>query len=250
MNPHQHEEIIRNWRRYKLPFENEPSLVKTFAGGKTNRSYLLQADSKLWVLRVGSDVEHLGVNRAREFTIQAAVAEIQLAPRILHKNSEPDFWLTEYIPGKIYTALSDDKITALFDALAKIRQLPLELPVFDYNQQLKILSGKNKLDDNLSRALETLNTYGATGLCHHDLNPNNVIFNGDRPTIIDWEYAAVGMVEMDFASVLLEWKIPLQTISALTGAHPSLLEAACEVYQALCQFWEQRQGIALASKPS
>ncbi len=241
MNSPQHEEIVRNWREYNVPFETQPHIVKAFTGGKTNQSYLLQDNAKFWVLRLGSGADHLGVNRAREFAIHAAVAKIGLAPRVLYQSSEPDFWITEYIEGESHATLSDDKLTALLDALAKVRQLPLDLPVFDYNQQLRNLSGKDRLDDTLCRALETLDTCGTIGLCHHDLNPNNVIFSGNQPMLIDWEYAALGVVEMDLASALLEWKISPQKIASLSGVKSSLLEAACDVYRALCRYWEQRQ---------
>ena len=241
MNSRQHEEIVRNWREYNMPFATEPHIVRAFTGGKTNQSYLLQADSKFWVLRVGSGAEHLGVNRAREFAIHSTVAEIGLAPRVLYQSSEPDFWITEYIEGEIYANLSHDRITALLDALAKVQRLPLDLPVFDYNQQLRNLSAKDRLDDVICRALETLDSGGTIGLCHHDLNPNNVIFSGNQPMLIDWEYAAVGLAEMDLASALVEWKISAQKIASLTGVNSSVLGAACVVYRALCRYWEQRQ---------
>lgn len=49
---------------------------------------------------------------------------------------------------------------------------------------------------------EAANTQRA--LCHHDLNPNNIIITPEGPCIIDWEYAALGFKEFD--QQFLRWQ--------------------------------------------
>ena len=57
-----------------------------------------------------------------------------------------------------------------------------------------------------------------TAVCHGDFHPDNVLINGDAPTIIDWTTACVGNPVGDFArtSLILQLGAPLPSFSLWT----------------------------------
>jgi Ser/Thr protein kinase RdoA (MazF antagonist) len=59
---------------------------------------------------------------------------------------------------------------------------------------------------------------GGTALCHGDFHPDNVLVNGDSPTIIDWTTACTGNSVGDFArtSLILQLGAPLPSVSLWT----------------------------------
>ncbi|MGR8949369.1 MAG: phosphotransferase [Gammaproteobacteria bacterium] len=232
------EEILNQWREFDLPFSHQPRIVRIFSNGRSNKSALLSADSAQWVLRVGNQTAGLGVSRERELVIHKAVAAVGLAPKITFASQRHDFWISEYIDGNHLSTLAANDLRDLISALEKISELRFDLPRFDYRQQLLRLNGNTALPAHLNQALEKLESNGTTGLCHHDLNPGNIIFIENHPIFLDWEYAAIGCKEIDFASIAVEWQVSQQQICSNAGIDLGLLNSAVTVYEAMCKYWE------------
>jgi thiamine kinase-like enzyme len=85
-------------------------------------------------------------------------------------------------------------------------------------------------------------------LCHHDLNPRNILFQGRTTvTLIDWEYARVNDRYFDLASVLVEFNLNKRdTLTFLRAYLPrkeklntKKLHLYEKAYRALCQLWFQ-----------
>ncbi len=245
-------DLLADWDTLGLPFRTPPSLLGTLQGGRTNRSYLLAADGERWVLRLDApDSAALGIDRVREQRILAAASAAGLAPPVLVADAVQGFMITAFIDG-IHVkpaGLTEDALTALFDLLARVHALNVEQVARDYRQYIAnyldssghlVGNGPAALPATLARRIAELEQGCASGLCHHDPMPANVVFQGARPWLLDWEYAACGWPVLDLAAIVVEWGRPAAEVSALGGVEPTLLAVACDFYLDLCRLWEVR----------
>jgi len=82
-------------------------------------------------------------------------------------------------------------------------------------------------------------------LCHNDLNPQNIFFNGDVK-LIDWEYTGVNDRYFDVASVCVEFGLDEEMqkvfLDAYFGDTYSIekLEAYKIIYMQLCKEWFEK----------
>jgi thiamine kinase-like enzyme len=81
--------------------------------------------------------------------------------------------------------------------------------------------------------------HAETGLCHHDPIMANFVGGPDRLYLIDWEYAAKGLLVMDYAALAIEWKIEDNIILTNSGIDPELLTKAKKLYTYLSKLWQQ-----------
>ena len=71
------QQALGNWQQWQTPFPlvNQPTVVREFSSGLTNRTFLVAADKGQAVVRINSvDSLKLGINRQREgknFTLSA-----------------------------------------------------------------------------------------------------------------------------------------------------------------------------------
>ena len=86
-----------------------------------------------------------------------------------------------------------------------------------------------------------------TGLCHHDPVVANFVGNSESLYLIDWEYAARGLLVMDYAALGIEWGLDNEMMLAQTGLEPALLAKAEVVYGYFCELWQEATTGALCS---
>lgn len=238
------ETALADWEALGLPFGAAPRLLGELHGGRTNRNYLIAADGERWVLRLDApDGPALGIDRAREQRILAAASAAGLAPAVLAANAVRGYMITAYIEGTHVdpAELGEEALAALLDLLARVRNLDVEHVTMNYRQHAaNYLRATQPLPDALAGRLAELERSAASGLCHHDPVPANVVFQRRRPWLLDWEYAARGWPVLDLAAVVIEWDQPAARIGELTGTDTALLGVACEFYRDLCGLWESR----------
>jgi len=242
--------LIDAWRILGWPFRARPELIGALPGGRSNHSYLLEADGRRCVLRVGgAEPAAPGIDRTREAEIVAAAAAAGLAPPLLHADLGRDLFLTAVVDGPLLTAADLDRPLrhALLDGLAQVHALPVSAARLDYRAHYRALGRlagalTTDLPSDLERRLERLEQACDRGLCHHDPGPGNVLVQNGRPIFIDWEYAAPGLPVFDLAVLVCDWQMPLAEVSAHTGVAPELIEDACALYNLLCSWWTCSRG--------
>jgi hypothetical protein len=57
--------------------------------------------------------------------------------------------------------------------------------------------------------------------------------------LLDWEYAARGIVAMDYAALAVDWKIADIEIVERTGIDPTQLDMAKQLYRYICHLWRE-----------
>jgi thiamine kinase len=246
---------IDSWRQWAAGLGSRPVIVESLDGGRSNRSFLLDSDGFKMVLRLnGEDSLLPGSNRTSEIKIWQAASQQGIAPPLLYVDEHTRCLVSTYIENTLPSQPQLDKtfIDQALSLLSRCHQLDIEAPSIDYADHIKkywdIIEGKDHITNpglqQQRRGMQELfedilNSDTPTGLCHHDPVVANFVGSTDRLYLIDWEYAAHGLLVMDYAALGIEWGIDDATIVARTGLEPGLLTMAKSLYRYMCALWKE-----------
>jgi thiamine kinase-like enzyme len=207
-----HTERIRS-----LPIWSGTIALEPLHGGITNRNFLVHDGSERFVARVGEELLILGIDRRNELQCHRAAESLGVAPPLLY--GENGVLVSRYIssrtldasgarePGfaprlaQVLRQLHDGWDSLIGDLLffspfqasrtyvATSRRIGAELPS-DIDEMLE---ATRKLSHTLSPYIPAL--------CHNDMLPANVLDDGGRVWIVDWEYAGMGHPLFDLAGI-------------------------------------------------
>jgi aminoglycoside phosphotransferase (APT) family kinase protein len=247
------EAALNNWPAWSCPLRSRPVIVAELAGGRTNRSYLLEAGGARLVMRLNTPGEILpGVNRAREIRIWQAASQAGLAPPVLHSDEQAGLLVTEYIEGTTPDPSDVDGalINRLVDLLSRVHALDIEVTAIDYAAHIEefwrlIETRQVPRNEALLQRREAMQAFvtdftaaaSQIGLCHHDPTRSNFVGRNNQLCLLDWEYAANGPVVMDFAALSIEWCIDDAEMIRRVALDPALLDTAKTIYQYICELW-------------
>jgi aminoglycoside phosphotransferase (APT) family kinase protein len=248
------ETLLADWRAQGLPFRRRPRLLARLGGGRSNASYLLEADGARLVLRLDGVGAALRPDADDERRFLEAAAARGLAPALVHADPARGLLLTAYAEGEQLTpaGLDDTRLGALLELLDAVRALEIEAGVTDYRALVaRYAAGAPAAGPAALAALEPhlamLEAGADRGTCHHDPGPANVVFTPRGPLLLDWEYAGRGFPLLDLAVLATDWEVPLAHLAALTATPPRLLAAGCGAYRVLCGAWEAGRSARLAA---
>lgn len=197
-----------------LPCWNGAIEISTLSGGLSNANYLVRDAAGGHVVRFGRDYPFHHVSREREAMTARAAHAAGLAPAVHH--SAPGVLVTEFLGAKTFTAAD---VRAKPQRVAElIRRFHTEMPrtvsgagfmfwvfhvIRDYARTLgdggsrmaHALPGYLRLAAEMERAQVALPiVFG-----HNDLLPANILDDGDRLWLIDFEYAGFNTAMFDLA---------------------------------------------------
>jgi thiamine kinase len=236
------EAFWQDWPRWGLA--QAPRVLQRFPGGRTNRTYLIEASGQRLVLRRNHVAgAGLGIDRESERSILGAVAAAGIAAPLVYGDERT--LITEYVSGEHWHDPGVDaakRLARLLPLMERVHSLRLDLPRYDYRAHAdaywrRIPAPHKDLVDEHARMRPLLqkfqNECRCRALCHHDPIPGNIIASVDRLYLIDWEYAGMGCRAFDFAVLESHWggamdKPPLACDLGL----------AMQVYRHLCRLWE------------
>lgn len=239
---------------WDTPPSARPTMVRELGGGRSNRSYLLDADGGQLVLRINAAASTLaGINRGHEARIWRAASAAGIAPPLVHADPGGTFLVSAYIENDLPTAPGCDpslKAKAL-GVLQATHQLDVDAPAIDYaahieaywrqieDQRVPIDPGLSQQREPMRLLLQELGAGDAPRvLCHHDPVVENFVGNAEHFYLVDWEYAAHGLQMMDYAALTVEWAIDDSLFTRQTGIEPALLAKAKTLYRYICALWE------------
>ncbi|HUU78757.1 MAG TPA: choline/ethanolamine kinase family protein [candidate division Zixibacteria bacterium] len=206
---------IPNWTDAK-------ELIIEEISGLTNQNYRVTVDRDRFVLRIsGKNTEKLGINREHEFEVLRAVSDAGIGPKIVCFIKPEGHLVTQWIEGRHWTAEEYrkpenirlmvetikrlhalDSIEANFSPFSRvesfartIQEFGIQLPQ-DFNGFLKTM---HSIKVDQSRDLS-----GWLRFCHNDLAAVNYLYsdNEEKIIIIDWEFAGMGDVYFDLATLV------------------------------------------------
>ena len=182
--------------------------LEPLKGGLTNISFVATHRGEKFVVRCGSDIAVHHVFRDRERAVSIAAFEAGLSPEVVH--AEPGITVLRFIDGHTF---GEADLRANVERLAALlkdchthlgRHLRGPANAFwvfhvirDYVALLDADRAWLAAADRLEQAQVPLPiVFG-----HHDLLPGNVVDDGRRLWLIDWEYGGFGTAMFDLANL-------------------------------------------------
>lgn len=181
----------------------EPEILK---GGITNANFLVRDRGERFVVRLAEDIPVHGIMRFNELAASRAAHAAGLSPEVVY--SEPGAIVLRYIDGRTLTP-GDVRMPATIERIVGlIKRVHTEIPrhlrgpalifwvfhvIRDYAASLRELGSPHvgRLPALLDHAERLEREVGAIELVygHNDLLASNLIDDGNRLWLIDWDYA-------------------------------------------------------------
>jgi thiamine kinase-like enzyme len=189
------------------PLAAEPVAL---GGGITNHNFRARFGEAEVVLRIaGSQTELLGIDRASEHVATQAAAKLGIAPAVLAFIPEHSCLVTAFVPGVPLAETAVRERGALVEiarALRAFHEHAPSLPTsFDVPQVARdyvalarergvVLPGAAVDAVALAERIAATLTGPEHGVvpCHDDLLAANLLGDGKRVWLVDWEYAGMG----------------------------------------------------------
>ena len=185
-------------------------------GGLTNLSYVVEDAGEKFVVRCGDDIPVHHVFRDRERAASVAAHTAGLSPEVIY--GEPGLLVMRFIDGRTF---GEADLRANIHHLAPLlrkchREVgqhlagpPNFFSVFhvirDYGRTITAADGPFAAGVprflEASRVLEAAQVPMPIIFGHHDLLPGNVMDDGRRLWLIDWEYGGFGTAMFDLANL-------------------------------------------------
>ena len=205
-------------RARALPCFTEPTHITPLDGGITNVNLVVTDGSAKFVVRLGEDIPEHGVMRWNELSLSQAAHALGVAPRVIY--NEPGILVLEMIEACTYTEenVRDPKnLSRIIDVIAKMHRgmgKYLVTPVLAFWPYQVNQTYMTRLESDGSAHLSKLpelraaqqKLIAATGpvdlvICHNDLLAGNILDDGDRLWLIDWEYGGYNTPLFDLAGL-------------------------------------------------
>ncbi|MDH4411900.1 MAG: choline kinase family protein [Rhizobium sp.] len=197
-----------------LPCWNGAIEISVLKGGLSNESFLVADASGRHVVRFGTDYPFHQVYRDRELMTARAAHEAGFAPKVEY--AEPGIMVSTFLDARTFSG--DDVATAYERVALLLRRFHTEMPrhvsgagfmfwpfhvVRDYARTLE--AGGSRMIPELGRylvlaeQLEAVQTPLPIVFAHNDLLPSNILDDGERLWLIDFEYAGFSTAMFDLA---------------------------------------------------
>lgn len=194
-----------------LLHNNDAAIVKRLEGGMSNYTYVVSSNGKKYTYRVPGKFAEKFVNREEEWDNIQKVNTLNLNNETTYIEIRSGEKLAEYVEGTIMSETDITSYNAMsVKALKKIHSSNIKFN--DYN-------AFGRLDDderycretgfshpqeylNLRQKLEVMRkqfSFVEKVPCHCDYQPTNLVINGDKLYVLDWEFAGMNDPFYDIA---------------------------------------------------
>ena len=241
----------------------EHAEFEALPGGFSNHAWRARHGGQQYFVRLGrAGADRLGVDRHSEQALVTLAAAAGLAPPILACDPAHGLLVTDYIEGRTWTrddARDPRNLDRLGERLRLLHGLPvpaglaprsfaasaalLEAQLCDSGREVAAMhrAGRSALGRLAPRA-------GLAVPCHDDLHHLNLVDDGERLWLVDWEYGGAGDPAYDLASHACQHDLDagarrrLTTASGLDCAGAAsvddeVLDAACIAFDYVQWLW-------------
>jgi thiamine kinase-like enzyme len=207
------------WSR---PIEPEP-----LAGGITNSNFLVEHGRERYFVRVGNDIPEHGVMRFHELAASQAAWAAGVSPEVVHH--EPGAIVLRFIEGRSLRPEDVLEPETLARIVPLVKRCHEEIPkhfrgpalafwvfqvIRDYAHTLR--AGPGRRLDELPRLVEIAarleRAVGPVSLVfgHNDLLAANLLDDGQRLWLIDWDYAGFNSPLFDLSGLASNNELPTE----------------------------------------
>jgi thiamine kinase-like enzyme len=212
--------------------------ISPLTGGITNRNYRISDGSgRLFVVRIGRDIPEHGVMRFNELAAARAAYAAGLTPEVVY--AADGFLVSRFVQGRTLAppdVREPRQLERIIELLRRChQQLPLHLQgptlifwVFQViRQYLRLLETRHEnpygfgLDTLAEKARRLELAVGPVTIVfgHNDLLAANLIDDGQRLWLIDWDYAGFNSPLFDLANLASNNEFTPQLETHLLGSY-------------------------------
>jgi thiamine kinase-like enzyme len=189
--------------------------LEPLGGGITNRNFLVEVGDERFVLRIGGkDTALLGIDRRAEYEASRVAADLGVGPEVIDFLEPEGYLVTRYIEGRPVPPDEIHRPETLKTIARTLRHIHDGPPIpgrFDAFRVVEAYSSTAAAHGvrvpaeygdalEIARTIESLRGAQPERPCHNDLLNANLIDDGERIRIVDWEYAGMGDVFFDLAN--------------------------------------------------
>lgn len=257
------------WRIPELA--GRPLTLTPISGGLTNRNFLVEAagSADRHVLRLaGNDTHLLGISRELEHAATVAAAGVGVGPEVTAFLRPEGYLVTRYIVGSPVAASAMHEGATLGRIADSLRRVHGGPPVPGLFVPLRVAEMYGALArargvalpavyaeaDRVGRRIERACLAHPIELvpCHNDLLNANLIDDGARIRIVDWEYAGMGDPWFDLGNLSINHELTEDEdralVAAWLGRDPSPNEAGrVTLMRVVSDFREAMWGVLQAA---
>lgn len=205
-------------RAMQLSCFDDPQDIKPLGGGITNVNLYVRDANNEYVVRLGDDIKEHGVMRWNELAISHAAAAAGFSPKVVH--FEPGVLVLEFLQATTYQEADvsqPENLPRIIELVANVHQKlgdHLTQPVlafwpFQVNRTYvarlttENSSHKSILPEMLGKMAMLESAVGQIELVigHNDLLAANILDDGKRLWLIDWEYGGYNSPLFDLAGL-------------------------------------------------
>ena len=200
------------------------TITRVSAGLSGAGVYRVEAAGQAYVLKVSDAMEAVETWR-RTLHIRQLASEAGVAPRVVHSDEARRAVVSSFVEDRAFATFyhtphtNDAAVSLLARTLRRVHQLPLppNARVGDPRHHLgHVWSGAlagfrvPQFAENVIRGLLSCDPPAperATTLCHNDVNPSNLVFDGESLLLLDWETAGPNDPLYDLATVSMFFRM-------------------------------------------
>lgn len=217
------------------------TITKIAAGLSGAGVYRVDAGGDPFVLKVSAANEPL-TDWRRKLHIQEVAADAALAPRIVHIDESRRAVVSAFVADRSFPlyyrdpATHDRALSQLARVIRRVHELPLPPdvePSDPHAHVTKLWAGLRDfavptfVADAVTRALAVAPTRDrALVVSHNDVNPSNLVYEGERILLVDWDAAGVNDPYFDLAAASLFLRMDAGTCAKLLAAYDDAPVAA------------------------
>jgi Ser/Thr protein kinase RdoA (MazF antagonist) len=210
-----------------------------------NGLYAIKTDSGRYVART----LHRGeTDMAVEYAVTARAATLGIAPRVYAFDSENATMILEWIYGEHKRTLDRRDLETLATTLRKLHAIDTGTlsPSLPYARLEATITPDTPAITDAFAVLARYPRYDV--LCHHDLNPLNLLWQNGEVKLLDFEYTRINDRCFDLAGVCVEFGLTdaearyfVEVYLEGKGFDGEKLGAYKVLYEALCKQWDNVQ---------
>lgn len=219
-----------------LPAELRGATITKVAAGMSGAGvYRVEAAERTYILKVSDPGEAIDAWR-RKLEIQQAAAAAGVAPKIFHSDESQHAVVSEFVVDRSFPtwfanpATRDTALATLGQTLRRIHELPIPAgaspsPERALLDRLWAEHAGFPLPAFVAEAVARMTSEvvpdagRAPVLSHNDVNPTNLVFDGERLLLLDWETAAPNNPFYDLAAISVLLRMDQPTCLRLLAAH-------------------------------
>ncbi|OUS08145.1 choline kinase [Rhodobacterales bacterium 52_120_T64] len=190
----------------RLPIWQDEVAVVPLGGGRTNFNYVVEDRSGKYVARLGEDIVEHHVMRFNELAASHAAHAARLSPAVVY--AQDGLTVLEFVESKTFTSTDVRQQHNLEKILPLVRSCHRDIPahlrgpvlvfwvfhvIRDYSAKLQEMGSPYAALASELRSIGNLLEVDAGPFDmvfgHNDLLAENILDDGDRLWLIDWDYA-------------------------------------------------------------